>query len=314
MAFDVISRAAVSDAAILRSHALEALQTRPQALAEVACKLLGDPSPGVRFAAAVMIGRKRLDRCTTLLQPLTLDANPSVQASALFALARLGQRMDLNPLMRLAMSEDPETRSNAFFVLGELRNPSAIPLVEACIGRPLQTADEVRVRIVELQAAEAMCKMGDYRQYDPIRAALFAPSEQAELIALACQMIGEVNNRGARGSLVGIWNGRGSMERPIEIRLLTGTALVRIGEPNVEPIYLLGMKAIKDPSGSIRAQAASTLGWIGGSRAAAAVAPLMQEADSFVAISAAAAYLRATAAPTDALPPISGTKSTAQAP
>ena len=302
MALDVIARAASSDAAILRSHALEALQTRPEALAEVACKLLGDPSPGVRFAAAVTIGRKRIERCKTLLEPLMLDASPSVQASALFALARLGQRMDLSPLLRLAMSEDPETRSNAFFVLGELRNPSAIPLIEACIGRPLQTADEVRTRIVELQAAEAMCKMGDYRQYDPIRAALFAPSEQAELIALACQMVGEVNDRGARGSLIGIWNGRGSMERPMEIRLLTGTALVRIGEPNLEPIYLLCMKAIKDPSGSIRAQAASTLGWIGGARAADAVAPLMQEADSLVSISAAAAYLRATAKPGDAPP------------
>jgi len=314
MAFDLIARAASSDAAILRSHALEALQTRPEALAEVACKMLGDPSPGVRFAAAVMIGKKRLDRCTTLLQPLLLDPNPSVQASALFALARLGQRMDLGPLLRLAMSEDPETRSNAFFVLGELRNPTAIPLIEACIGRPLRTADEVRIRIVELQAAEAMCKMGDYRQYDPIRAALFAPSEQAELIALACQMVGEVNDRGARGSLIGIWNGRGSMERPMEIRLLTGTALVRIGEPNVEPIYLLCMKAIKDPSGSIRAQAASTLGWIGGTRAADAVAPLMQENDSLVSISAAAAFLRATAKPADALPPIGATESTTRVP
>jgi len=313
MALDVIARAASSEAAILRSHALEALQTRPDALAEVACKLLGDPSPGVRFAAAVTIGRKRLDRCTTLLQPLLLDANPSVQAAALFALARLGQRMDLNPLLRLAMSEDPETRSNAFFVLGELRNPSAIPLIEACIGRPLRTVDEVRTRIVELQAAEAMCKMGDYRQYDPIRAALFAPSEQAELIALACQMVGEVNDRGARGSLIGIWNGRGSMERPMEIRLLTGTALVRIGEPNAEPIYLLCLKAIKDPSASIRAQAASTLGWIGGERAADAVAPLLQEADSLVAISASAAYLRATAKPTEALPPIGATDSAARA-
>ncbi len=313
MAFDLIARAASSEAAILRSHALEALQTRPDALAEVACKLLGDPSPGVRFAAAVMIGRKRIDRCATLLQPLLLDANPSVQASALFALARLGQRMDLNPLLRLAMSEDPETRSNAFFVLGELRNPSAIPLIEACIGRPLRTTDEIRTRIVELQAAEAMCKMGDYRQYDPIRAALFAPSEQAELIALACQMVGEVNDRGARGSLIGIWNGRGSMERPMEIRLLTGTALVRIGEPNVDPIFVLSLTAIKDPNGSIRAQAASTLGWLGGARAAAAVAPLMQDPDSLVAISAAAAYLRATAKPTEALPPIGATDSAARA-
>lgn len=99
----------------------------------------------------------------------------------------------------------------------------------------------------------------------------------------------------------------------MEIRLLTGTALVRIGEPNVEPIFVLALTAIKDPNGSIRAQAASTLGWLGGARAAAAVAPLMQDTDSLVAISAAAAYLRATAKPTEALPPIGAPDSAARA-
>ena len=136
--------------------------------------------------------------------------------------------------------------------------------------------------------------MGDYRQYDPIRAALFAPSEQAEFIALACQMIGETNDRGARGHLIGLWNGRGPLQRPIEIRLIAGAALVRIGEPNLEPIFELCSTAVLNQSPTIRAQAAATLGWAGGKRALDAIAPLLKDPYALVRLTAASAYLRAS--------------------
>ncbi len=295
LAIDLLLEASVSPDAIYRAHSLEGLQSRIAVLQPIACRLLADQNPGVRFSAAVMVGKKRITECSHIVEPLRFDPDPSVRAAALYALVRLGHAVDLNPLNELVSSSNPEIRSNTFFVLGELKNPSAIPLVESVVGRRLVGADQTRMRIVDLQAAEALAKMGDYRQYDPIRAALFAPSEQSEIVALACQMVGETNDRGARGHLIGLWNCRGPLERPIEIRLIAGAALARIGEPNLEPILQLCQVAVKDSAPTIRAQAAATLGWVGGQRSLDTLAPLLRDPYALVRLSAASAYLRASA-------------------
>lgn len=294
LAIEILSNASSSTEAIYRVHGLEGLEYRPAVLEPVACRLLGDENRGVRFAAAVLVGKKRLHECAQMLEPLTLDSSPSVRAAALYALVCLGRTVDLNPLAQLAMSGDAETRSNTLYVLGELRNPTAIPLVESVVGRRLIDADAIRTRIVDLQAAESMAKMGDYRQYDPIRAALFAPPEQGEIVALACQMIGETDDRGARGHLIGVFNGKGPLERPIEIRLIAAAALARIGEPNLEPIFQLCALACRDERSLIRAQAAATLGWAGGNRALGALALLLNDPSPEVRLAAAAGYLRAS--------------------
>ncbi len=292
IAIDLLLEASVSPDAIYRAHSLEGLESRVAVLQPIACRLLADPNAGVRFSAAIVVGKKRLSDCTQILEPLRLDPDPSVRAAALYALVRLGKTVDLSPLNELVSSPNAEIRANTFFVLGELKNPTAIPLVESVVGRRLLGVDQTRARIVDLQAAEAMAKMGDYRQYDPIRAALFAPSEQSEIVALACQMVGETNDRGARGHLIGLWNGRGPLEKPIEIRLIAGAALARIGEPNLEPIMQLCQVAAKDSAPTIRAQAAATLGWVGGKRALDALTPLLRDPYAMVRLSAASAYLR----------------------
>ena len=294
LALDILVAASSSQEAIYRAHALEGLQPCPAELEPAAFRLLADENPGVRFAAAVTVGRNRFAQCAQVVEPLTLDPNLSVRAAALYALVRLGRVVDLTPLAQLMMSEDADVRSNAFFVLGELRNPSAIPLVESAVGRPLIGADRTRARIVDLQGAEAMAKMGDYRQFDPIRAALFAPSDQSEIVALACQMVGEIDDRGARGHLIGLWNGRDQLQKPLEVRLIVGTALVRIGEPNLEPILQLCVTSIKDPSPSVRAQTAATLGWVGGPQAIALLSGAMADPVPIVRLTAAAGYMRAT--------------------
>ena len=303
LALSILIAASSSEEPLYRAHALEGLQPSPSSLEPAAFRLLADPNPGVRFAAAVTVGRNRFVQCAAAIEPLTLDPNLSVRAAALYALVRLGALVDLSPLAQFTMSDDADVRSNAFFVLGELGNPSAIPLVESAVGRPLIGADRTRARIVDLQAAESMAKMGDFRQYDPIRAALFAPSDQLEIVALACQMVGEVNDRGARGHLIGIWNGKEQLQKPIEIRLIVGTALIRIGEPNLEPVFQLCESAIRDPSPSVRAQAAATLGWAGGSRATALLAPALADPVPIVRLTAAAAFLRAA-------PPSGATRAT----
>ncbi|MSR43841.1 MAG: apolipoprotein N-acyltransferase [Phycisphaerales bacterium] len=293
-ALRILVGASQSGEAIYRAHALEGLKSRPEELQPIACRLLGDPNPGVRFAAAVVVGEKTLSGCADLVEPLLLDPNPSVRAGALFALVRLGRQVDLSPFADLVMSPSADVRANSIFLLGELRNASAIGLVESVVGRRLEGADQIRSRLIDLQAAEAMVKMGDVRQLDPIRAALFSPLEQSEFVAIACQMIGEINDRGARPHLIGIWNGQGPLERPLEIRLIAGEALIRIGEPNLEPIFQLCQTAVVDPSPAIRGQAVATLGWAGGQRACSAIAPLLSDPVPIVRLTAAAAYLRAS--------------------
>jgi HEAT repeat protein len=259
----------------------------------IARRLLVDPNDGVRFAVAVIVGKRRLTGCADLVEPLAVDPSDSVRAAALYALVRLGRVVDLTPLAQLAASPNERTRSNALFVLGELRNASAIPLVESVVTRRLEDEDPARRRVVDLQAAEAMAKMGDYRQYDPIRAALYAPPEQGEVVALACQMIGEADDRGARQHLIGLWNEKGPLARPLEIRLIAGASLARIGEPNLEPVIVVAEAALTDPSPSIRAQAVATLGWVGGDRALVAIAPLLSDPVPLVRLAAAVASLRA---------------------
>ena len=290
----IVVAASSSDQPIYRAHAIEGLEyCAPEVIEAVARRLLVDPNEGVRFAAAVVVGKRRLVACAELVEPLVHDPNDSVRAAALYALVCLGRIVDLSPLAQLAMSEDAQTRSNAFFVLGELGNPSAIALVESVVGRRLDNANPERLRIVDLQAAESMAKMGDYRQYDPIRAALYAPSEQSEIVALACQMVGEAQDRAARPHLIGIWNSKGPTERPIEVRLIAGASLARIGEPNLEPILQVASAATKDPSPAIRAQAAATLGWVRGERATAVLMPLLDDPVPMVRLTAAVACLRA---------------------
>ncbi len=291
-AITILLRASESDQPLYRVHALEGLEHSREYLQPVVRRHLADENPGVRFAAAVIVGRRHLYDCADVVEPLALDPDASVRAAALYALVCLGRIVDITPLAQLVMSDDARTRSNTLLVFGELRNASAIPLVESVVGRRLEVDDPVRARIVDLQAAEALIKMGDYRQYDPIRAALFAPSEESEIVALACQMVGEVEDRGARGHLIGIWNAKGHSERPIEVRLIAGASLARIGEPNLEPILQLCQSAAKDSAASVRAQAAATLGWVGGEKATILLAGLLDDKAPLVRLNAAASLVR----------------------
>ena len=295
LALSILLQAARSPDPSQRANSLEALSGERAALKDVLRESLGDPNRGVRFAACMCAGRAKLESMGNLIEPLALDESGSVRAAALFALSRMGRRVDLTPLAALAMSDDPEVRGNAVLVLGELGDPSAIPLVEAVAGRPLKSGDVSRARIVDLQCAEALAKLGQRQALDPIRAALFAPSEQAELIALACQIVGEIRDEGSRGALMRLWNAEGGSLRPPEIRLAAATALARLGEPDMRPVLVMTRMVQSAPDPFIRAQAATALGWIPTPEAQALLAPMLRDRNPYVQISAAGAWLRSDA-------------------
>ncbi len=295
LALSILLQAARSPDPSQRANSLEALSGERAALQDVLRESLGDPNRGVRFAACMCAGRAKVESMGNLIEPLVLDESGSVRAAALFALTKMGRRVDLTPLAALALSDDPEVRGNAILVLGELGDRTAVPLVEAAAGRPLRTGDVTRARIIDLQCAEALAKLGQRQALDPIRAALFAPSEQAELIALACQIVGEIRDEGARGALMRLWNADGGSLRPPEIRLAAATALARLGEPDMRPVLVMTRLVTSAPDPFIRAQAATALGWIPTPEAQSLLAPLLRDRNPYVQISAAGAWLRGDA-------------------
>ncbi|MCH8166035.1 MAG: HEAT repeat domain-containing protein, partial [Planctomycetes bacterium] len=193
-AIDVLLQAAESTNGLLRANAIEALHHAPAQLEPVVRRGVVDENRGVRFVAAMTIGNFRMEQLAHLLEPLLSDESLSVQASAIFGLKRCGQRVDPTPLSAMIVSDDPEVRANAALVLGELGDPSAAPMIRQAVGKGMQRANEARVKMVNLQLAEAMVKLGLESEIEAIRAALFAPPEQGEIVALACMICGRLKD------------------------------------------------------------------------------------------------------------------------
>jgi HEAT repeat protein len=269
-ALSLLLQAAESSDALLRANAIEALQAAPDRVAPVVQRGLGDENRGVRFAAAMTVGKLRLTDLADLLEPLTHDRSQSVQAAAIYGLRRCGRQADLNPLGRMLESEDPEVKGNAAFVLGELGDPSAIPVLRAAMGKGVGQAAPIRRRVVELQLAEALVKLGAHAEIDAIRAAIFAPAEEAELSILACQMCGGLRDSGAVADLVNIVQRVGSWERPPEMRMAAALAAAQIDptesvlkqrDPDAS-MMTVPVRYIDDPRPAVRAQASHALGGI----------------------------------------------------
>ena len=171
---------------LLRANAIEALHPVPDYAAVAVRRGLVDPNRGVRFVAVVTVGKLRLDSVVHLVEPLLEDPSGSVRAGAIYALRRNGRRINPTPLAAMLDSPDAEVKANAAVILGELGDASAVPMLEQAMGQGLERSSVARARIVDMQIAEALVKLGSERHIEGIRAALFAPAEQGEITALAC--------------------------------------------------------------------------------------------------------------------------------
>jgi len=296
-AISLLQQAADSTNPLLRANAIEALQSAPEALQPIVQRSLADENRGVRFVAAMTVGKLKMQEMAPLLEPLLHDESQSVQAAAIYGIRRCGRPADLNPLSAMLLGENPEVKANAALVLGELGDNSAIPLLRNAVGRGLIRVDPARRKVVELQLAEAMAKLGATNQIDVIRAALFAPPEEGELVALACQMCGELRDGGAWPDLINMIHRTGKFERPPEIRMAAALALAQI-DPTKAPLDVPAA-FVASPHYEIRAQAAHTLAGVaagggGNSRAALGhLAKLMSDPNPLVQVAAAGGVLRA---------------------
>jgi HEAT repeat protein len=286
-AAEILRAAARSSWAALRANAIEAAKPNPSLFAELAPLGLVDENRGVRFVACMAIGEVRNRDLCVLVQPLLQDDSASVRAAAMLALSRCGQTVDLTPLAAMLSDNDPEVRGNAYLVLGELGNSSAVPLIRDSIGRGMKLVNPIRARLVDLTAAEALVKLGDDREIEPLRAALFAPPEQAELTLVACDAIGRLRDEVSRPMLERLLTVSGDAQRSPEIRLAAARALVALGAAPTALIPV-GREYHAHPDRRVRSQAAALLGSLKTTDSLDLLARLILDGDPTVQVAAAA--------------------------
>ncbi|MCE2883590.1 MAG: hypothetical protein LW806_01640 [Planctomycetaceae bacterium] len=283
----LLRAAARSSWAALRAHAIEAAVANPELLAELAPAGLADENRGVRFVTCMAIAEKPSADLAVLVQPLVADESDSVKASAMLALSRCGKSIDPGPIAAMAFSNNPEVRSNAYLVLGEMGNRTAVPLIYDSLTKGLELVNPVRVRLIGLAASEALVKLGQAGEIEPIRAALFAPPEQSELTVVACGAVGRLKDEVARPMLERLLTVGGDARRSPEIRLSAATALMELGG-NPKLAVAVAQEYLGNSDPRIRAVVAVLLGKARCPEATTILTNLIRDTDPTVQVAAAA--------------------------
>jgi len=289
-ALGILRQASTAPYPQLRANAIEAMQFAPEHLDPLVRRGLVDENRGVRFAAAMTLGKHRMKDIAHLLEPLLRDESESVQAAAIYGLKRCGKPVDLSPLATLILSDDPEVRANAALVLGDLGNASAVPVIQRAVGRGMSRVNAAKVKLVDLQIAEALVKLGEEKQIEGIRAALFAPAEEGELTAVACMMSGRLQDERTIPNLVRLARITGDYQQPAEVRMAATWGLARL-DPAMASIDV-PMEYVTSDKYQWRFQAAMTLGEIGNPGSLTTLSTLMNDENPLVQVAAASAILQ----------------------
>ncbi len=288
-AMSVLEQAILSDDPRSRANAIEALRHGNRAALSDAVRAgLVDENRGVRFVAVMMIGEAKLCETSILLEPMLDDPSPSVRAAVLCALYKCGQQVDLNPISSMLNSDNPELRGNAALVLGEMGNESAVSLIRHASRTTPSSIPTIRRRVINLQMAEALVKLGQEKELEIIRAAIFSSLQEAEITALACQIAGRVSDVQILSTLESIAS---SPDRyPDEIRLIAASSIAQIDSEKVPTDIVLSFTTSEYPI--LRAQSATTLGIEGNQVNLGPLALMLKDSDPNVQIAAAGAILR----------------------
>jgi len=292
-AIELLTAAAASESAQLRANAVEAFRLAPARATDIIRAGLTDENLAVRYVAAMTAGELGDDSLLSAVRPLLNDESVSVRAAAVYAVRSLGADADPSMLAPLLLTDpDARRRAQAAFILGELGEPTAIPLLRDAARRDPATATLAELRLLRLQIAEALAKLGDDDAVETLRAALY-PSrpEELEAAALAAQILGEVGDRRSVDQLIYLIEREGVDAMPPEVRLAAAGALAKLGERGggfVASAYDESENPV------LRAQAAAVHGLVGMPEQVAPVRRLMDDPDPLVRVAAAAAALRLT--------------------
>ena len=281
-----------------RANAIEAFQHAPREFMPFIRNGLKDENAGVRAVSAMVVGRQRLTQLIEDVRPLLDDASPYVWTAAAYALSACDET-DARALNRmvghLLSSSSPRERSYIAVMLGDLGEPSALgPLTQAIVNEP-RRADPRQLRLMELQIAEAMYKLGDDDQIGVIRAALYpAQIDQLEAMALAAQILGEIRDMGSAGALVGLAKGTPDEAMPAEVRLAAAASLAQLGYR--QGAYIAEEYKTND-NPALRAQSAYVYGQTGQIENLARLEASLSDPSPLVQAAAAGGILRILAVP-----------------
>lgn len=294
-AIELLSEAALGSDPLLRANAIEGLHSAPDRLEGIVRAGLHDENLGVRFVAAMTVGKLKLRESLVFVEPLLEDSSRIVRAAAIYALRQNGRNADPSLLATMLQSRDTTERAQAAYILGELGDASAIGMLRSAARRGAPLASMIEDRLVRLQIAEALVKLGDVESIETIRAALF-PSrpEDLEATALAVQIIGNVNDRRSIDQLVYLTAREGDEKLPAEVRLAAAHSLAKLGNRRGA---FIAEELWKDPNPAIRAQAAFVLGETVAPGNLDKLEQLMADPVGFVRVAGATGALRATDRP-----------------
>ncbi|MDQ7014701.1 MAG: HEAT repeat domain-containing protein [Planctomycetota bacterium] len=294
LAIDELMQLATSDDAQVRANAVEGLILAPGRLETILPGALADPNVGVRTVAAMAVGRAEIEGVLSAVEPLVKDASPYVRAAAIYALRQNGHEINPTPLGGM-VTQDPSlrVRAHAAFLLGELGDKGTASLLREAARTDVKRASTTEMKVLNVQIAEALVKLGDTGQLDTIRAALYpATPDELDATVLAIQVLGQLNDRASIGQLrnLGVVRDGVGGQMPVEVRLAVAGTLGRLG---VEVDTTEAAAALAGGSEPQRIQAAWAFGEIAGSGSVRALEERMGEGSERVRVAVASALLKA---------------------
>lgn len=289
-----LMRLAASPDPQIRANSIEGLAPAKARLPGPLAAALKDENEGVRAVAAVVAGRERVTEATPFVRGLVADPSAFVRASAIYAMRALGEPIDPTPLGGLLLEyPDSGVRAHAAFLLGELGDKSALPMLRQALHMETPSASPQEARLLTLQIAEAMVKLGDSSRLEGIRAALYpAQPDEFEIAALAVQILGRLGDRSSIGSLINLAEYRqGDRGMPPEMRLSVAEAVGRMGRREG---WFIAEEYLRDEDPLRRSQAAHVLGQTRRPKDLATLEGLLDDPSPLVQSAAASAVLEAT--------------------
>ncbi len=302
----LLGESARSASALARAHAVEALQGVPSRAEGAVRAGLSDENPGVRFAALMTMGRARMGGLVEAARPLLRDPSASVRAAAIFAMRVNGQEVDPTPLASMLESSDVGLRANVVMVLGEIGDASAAPMLKGAANDPRASGTLVEQKIVRLQVAEALVKLGDREAVQTIRASLYPSSvTEVETAVLAAQILGNVRDLPSAPELIGrVREKMRAVEDPSapdrmdpknpylwppELRLAAARSLGQMGRR--EGVYVADQYA-KAPEPMVRALSALVYGETGSEKELGKLEAMLGDSSEGVRVAAAAGVVK----------------------
>jgi HEAT repeat protein len=269
--FDEITGALRKDTAKVRAAAAGSLGHIDRAFAvPVLLETVKDTDPWVRYFGARSLGRHRAAESTEALAEIVqFDEFKHVRIAALDSLGKIGGSRAAAVAAAVAVGDDPEMAAAALEALGQMDLREALePLVGST------RSPEISVRVAAVKALGQ--RGGDVVVEHLARAVM--DSERA-VFENAIDMLGKVGTADAIAALIGFVADPLRRERVIAVLALSGDKVDQVAgglsNPRIEVregiVEALGrMKsarasewvktALDDPSGSVRAAAASALG------------------------------------------------------